>query len=182
MRVRGMRPSALHLSLSLAVLVAVQPVPSGAQPPSEDRRILAQPLNLKLEQLKWARLLPELGERSPRIATLRVDPRTKATSAMIRLPANFHLPLHWHPTSESHLLVKGDLVIECNGVRASLERGDYNYVPAKIPHEVWAGKDGALYYISLDGPLDLHWVHGPPTRRDFIGEKRRSVEKPGEED
>ena len=45
-----------------------------------------QPLFIPLEQVKWDKILPELGEGSPEIAILRIEPATRATQLLIRTP------------------------------------------------------------------------------------------------
>ena len=71
---------------STAIAVAIQlmlstSVPSFAQ--SSD-----QVLFQKFSDIKWNKDHPELGDKSPEIAFLHVDPQTKATQLMIRLPSN----------------------------------------------------------------------------------------------
>ena len=161
------------LLLLLALLTAA--TPSFAQ-----EKVLAIPSVKKMEDLKWTLLFPELGAKSPRIATLRTDPRTKSTAVLLRFPGPFHIPLHWHSSSESQMIVKGHVTVDLNGVRSELERGDFNYVPAKMPHESWTGKEGALIYIHSDGPWDFDWVDRPPNPRDLVGKPPR-VEKKDED-
>ncbi|HEY2923401.1 MAG TPA: cupin domain-containing protein [Candidatus Eisenbacteria bacterium] len=150
----------------------VTPPASGQAPMSSDSEthIQAQPLSVKLEDAKWSRMFPELGARSPQISILRIDPRTQATQLMIRVPKNFHVPMHWHTANETHTVLKGDFIVECNGKRDVLERGDFNYVPSKMPHEAWTPKkEGALLFITVDRAWDVNWVNGTPKPSDMIG-------------
>ncbi|PYJ22752.1 MAG: hypothetical protein DME92_02880, partial [Verrucomicrobia bacterium] len=39
-----------------------------------------------LSEIKWDKILPDLDENSPEICILRVDPKTHATSLLIRTP------------------------------------------------------------------------------------------------
>ena len=137
-------------------------------PSYAQERILAIPLVKNYEKLTWSPLVPELGERSPRISTLRIDPRTKSTAVLIRFAGPVHIPLHWHSSSESQMIVKGHVTVDLNGVLSELDRGDFNYVPAKMPHESWIGKEGALVYIHSDGPWDFNWVAREPSTKDFL--------------
>jgi hypothetical protein len=50
------------------------------------------PLNVKFQDIKWQKALPGLGEGSPEIAILHVDPQARATQLMIRVPKEF--PCH----------------------------------------------------------------------------------------
>ena len=155
----------LHIALTLAVLVVS---PLFVPPAVSQERILAIPLVKKIDSIKWTLLIPELGERSPRIATLRTDPGTKATAVLIRFSGRFHIPMHWHSSSESQMIVRGHVTVDLNGVRSELDRGDFNYVPAKMPHESWIGKDGALIYIHSDGPWDFDWVAKTPGIAEYF--------------
>src|SRR5258707_12736041 len=54
------------------------------------------------QDLKWQRILPDLGESSPEICVLHVDPKTQATKLMIRAPKAIHIRKHWHSSNETH--------------------------------------------------------------------------------
>ena len=127
-----------------------------------------QHLNLKFQDLKWNRIVPELGERSPEITILRVDPVTQATQLMIRVPKNTHVPKHWHSANETHTIVSGAFVIECEGQRVELGPGSFNYVPMKVAHEAWTKvNEGTVLFITVDKAWDINWSGGPPKPEDF---------------
>jgi hypothetical protein len=48
------------------------------------------PLNVAIKDMKWQKLVPQLGDQSSEIAILRVDAKTQATQIMIRVPSNYH--------------------------------------------------------------------------------------------
>ena len=124
--------------------------------------------NLKFQDLKWNRIVPELGERSPEITILRVDPVTQATQLMIRVPKNTHVPKHWHSANETHTIVSGAFVIECEGQRVELGPGSFNYVPMKMAHEAWTKvNEGTVLFITVDKAWDINWSGGPPKPQDF---------------
>jgi mannose-6-phosphate isomerase-like protein (cupin superfamily) len=126
-------------------------------------------LNVAFKDVMWQKMVPELGDRSPEIAILRVESNTHATQLMIRVPKNTHVPRHWHSANETHTIVSGTFIIECEGQRAELGLGSFNYIPRKLPHEAWTKPDvGALLFITVDGPWDVNWVNGPPKPEDFI--------------
>src|SRR3990172_1454991 len=130
----------------------------------------AHAMNLHFKDLKWEKLQPELGKRSAEITTLRVDPNTKATHLMIRVPKDFHVPKHWHTANETHTVVKGTFIIECEGKRETLTQGSWNYVPSKMAHEAWTKpNEGALLYITVDSAWDINWVCEPT---DFLGGRK----------
>jgi len=125
-------------------------------------------LNMGLSEMKWARMVPELGNRSSEIAILRVDPGTQATQLMIRVPKNFHVPRHWHTANETHTVISGTFIVECEGRRTALEAGAFNFMPSKLPHEAWTTpEEGALLFITVDKAWDINWVGGPPKPADF---------------
>ncbi len=115
---------------------------------------------------EWQKIVPELGKDSPEIAILRVDPKTQATHLLIRNPRQIHVPLHWHSANETHTILAGTLVFECDGKRDVLGPGSFNYIPARMAHQAWF-PDSGLVLITVDGAWDINWVHGPPTAADL---------------
>jgi quercetin dioxygenase-like cupin family protein len=147
---------------STAIAVAIQlmlstSVPSFAQ--SSD-----QVLFQKFSDIKWNKDHPELGDKSPEIAFLHVDPQTKATQLMIRLPSNFHVPRHWHSANETHTVLSGTFILDHEGQRAELGPGSFNYIPKRMIHQAWTKpNEGAVLFITVDSAWDVNWVDGPPT-------------------
>ncbi len=126
-------------------------------------------LNVKFENVQWAKIVPELGERSSEITILHVDPKTQATQLIIRVPKNFHVPMHWHSANETHTIISGTFIMECDGKKDTLSAGSFNYTPATMQHQAWTtDKEGALLFITVDKAWDLNWVDGPPKPEDFI--------------
>jgi mannose-6-phosphate isomerase-like protein (cupin superfamily) len=130
--------------------------------------------NVAFQDLKWQKMVVELGDRSPEITILRVDPNTQATQLMIRVPKNTHVPKHWHSANETHTVLSGTFLIECEGTRAELGPNSFNYVPSRMAHEAWTKPaEGALLFITLDGAWDINWVGGPPKPEDFTPRTNR---------
>jgi quercetin dioxygenase-like cupin family protein len=156
----------LDLVAAAWVATAVVVVPVAAE--QSESGASKHHLNIPFSEFKWQKMVPELGEGSSEIAILRVDPETQATQLMIRVPKNFHVPEHWHTANETHTVISGTFVIECDGQRAELGPGSFNYVPAKMRHEAWTKPDeGALLFITVDAAWDINWVNGPPKPEDF---------------
>jgi quercetin dioxygenase-like cupin family protein len=132
-----------------------------AQPP---RHSAHEAIYLRSDDFKWQRIMPELGERSPEIVILHVDPTTSATKLMIRVPKNFHVPKHWHTANETHTVISGAFIMQhLEGQRHELGPGSFNYVASKTVHEAWTKPDeGTLIFITVDGAWDVNWVEGPP--------------------
>jgi mannose-6-phosphate isomerase-like protein (cupin superfamily) len=131
---------------------------------------MEHPLNITPDKMQWNPMVPELAEKSSMITILHTDPVTKATQLMIRVPANFHVPKHWHSANEVHVIMEGTFVMECDGKRETLTKGSFNYVPKTMQHEAWTTPDeGALLFITVDSAWDINWVNGEPKPQDFMG-------------
>jgi mannose-6-phosphate isomerase-like protein (cupin superfamily) len=120
-----------------------------------------------LSGLKWDKILPDLGADSPEISILHVDPKTHATSLLIRTPTAIHVRKHWHTANETHTLVRGTATFACDGKKFDLNPGGFNFMPAKMVHEAWLPAN-SLTFITVDGAWDLNWVEGPPTAADLM--------------
>jgi mannose-6-phosphate isomerase-like protein (cupin superfamily) len=123
-------------------------------------------MNARYDDLQWETMVPELGDASPQAAILRVDPKTRATHLLIRMPKQMHVPVHWHSANETHTVIKGTMVFEHDGQRHELGPGGFNYVPARTPHQAWSSDD-ALVFITVDAGWDVNWVNGPPTKSNL---------------
>src|SRR5260370_10943145 len=73
-----------------------------------------------LSDLKWDKILPDLGEDSPEICILHVDSKTHATSLLIRTPRAIHVRKHWHTANESHTMINSTAMLACDGKRADI--------------------------------------------------------------
>ena len=146
----------------LLTMIAVSPAAAQTSaPPSDDDS--AHATYQKFQDLKWEKLVPELGAGSPEITILRVDPKSGATQLMIRSPKNYHLPRHWHTANETHIVISGTFIMEHDGgKREELGPASFNYMPSKMVHQGWTKPDeGNLLFITVDGPWDLNLVDGP---------------------
>ena len=126
-----------------------------------------QPLFQDLSQDQWKKMLPDLGDASPEIAILHVDPKTEATQLLIRTPKALHVRQHWHSANETHTMISGKATFACEGNRVELGPGGFNYMPARMVHEAWT-TPGSVVFITVDGPWDVKRVEGPPTSADVI--------------
>jgi quercetin dioxygenase-like cupin family protein len=124
------------------------------------------PIFMGYADLKWEKILPNLGADSPEISILYVDGTTHATQLMIRTPTAIHVGKHWHTANETHTLITGTAVLLCEGKRMEMVPGSFNRMPAKMVHEAWLPA-GSLTFITVDGAWDVNWVEGPPTVADL---------------
>jgi mannose-6-phosphate isomerase-like protein (cupin superfamily) len=125
------------------------------------------PLFAKLTDAKWDRIVPDLGADSPEICILHVEPATKATELLIRSSKAIHVRKHWHTANETHTMIQGTATFACEGHKAELGPGGFNYMPAKMVHEAWLSA-GSLIFITVDAAWDTNWVEGAPTAADLL--------------
>jgi quercetin dioxygenase-like cupin family protein len=151
------------LILGGITLAAPTPIAAQGARPTSNRPAKAVPLFVKANALKWERIFPKLGARSPEISILRVDPSTHATQLMLRVPRDFHVNRHWHTANETHTIVSGTFVFDSAGKRIELGPGSFNFMPAKMVHEAWTKpNEGTVLFITVDGAWDVNFVDGPP--------------------
>ncbi len=153
--------SSLLVAFSPAILGAAE-TPTAAHPSGE----ATQAIFTDYRDFKWSKILPDLGNDSPEICILHVDPKTQATKLMIRTPKAIHVRKHWHSANETHTIVTGIAKFACDGKQSELGPGSFNYMPAKMVHEAWLPA-GSLTFITVDGAWDVNWVEGPPTAADL---------------
>jgi quercetin dioxygenase-like cupin family protein len=172
-----MRFSAIILSVLTIAIAFGAPSALAAQgigaSPTRGAAKAAAPEFVKYHAVKWQRIFPKLGARSPEISILRVDPATHATQLLLRVPRDFHVSKHWHTANETHTIVSGTFVMDSAGKRIELGPGSYNYMPAKMVHEAWTKpNEGTVLFITVDGAWDVNFVEGPPTG-DFASKQKR---------
>jgi quercetin dioxygenase-like cupin family protein len=156
--------------VAIAGIVGVVPygfVAQAQEPAPEAKAALSEPIFKLYKDLKWKKLIPGLGEKSPEICILHVDAKTKATKMLVRCPVASGSRKHWHTANETHTVIQGQVIYECDGKRVQLGPGSFNFIPAKMVHEAWSSA-GSLVFITLDGPWDIHHTDGEPTVKDVI--------------
>jgi mannose-6-phosphate isomerase-like protein (cupin superfamily) len=133
----------------------------------------ATPEFVKYRAVRWQKIFPKLGVRSPEISILHVDPSTHATQLLLRVPRDFHVSKHWHTANETHTIVSGTFVMDSAGKRVELGPGSFNYMPAKMVHEAWTKpNEGTVLFITVDGAWDVNFTEGPPTG-EFASKQKR---------
>src|SRR5207248_8332754 len=152
----------LYVGLLAAMAGALNARETEKTQPHNSSGTMPQAMFAKYQDLKWEKILPDLGESSPEISILHVDAKTQATKLMIRTPKAIHIRKHWHSANETHTIIQGTAVFSCDG----LVPGSFNYMPAKMIHEAWLPA-GSLTFITVDGAWDLNWVEGAPTAADL---------------
>jgi hypothetical protein len=158
----------LPLGVAAAMLCAAVNL-GGAEMPVHrgDSADAPQALFKNYQDFQWTRILPGLGDNSPEICILSVDPKTQATRLMIRASKGIHVRKHWHSANETHTVIAGIQVFACDGKRTEQGPGSFNFLPARMVHEAWLPA-GSIVFITVDGAWDVNWVEGPPTAADLV--------------
>jgi mannose-6-phosphate isomerase-like protein (cupin superfamily) len=177
----GMEKSFMKTILYVAIIgTASFPVCGHAEKPQGPaqgaKADMPEPIFKLYKDLKWEKLIPDL-EGSPEICTLHVDPKTKASKLLIRCPKAMGARKHWHTANETHTVILGQVIYECDGKRVQLGQGSFNYIPSKMVHEAWSSA-GSLVFITVDGPWDLHHTDGAPTAADVIKDPKAFFAEP----
>ena len=118
-----------------------------------------QPMFMDAKTLKWEKVNTAAGDRSPQYAMLYTNPTTKASQLLIWVPADTHVPKHWHSAAETVVVIRGNLVLghEGGGDRTEIKVGSFAMMPAKMVHEGWTKDQEALLLITTDGAWDINW-------------------------
>ena len=154
------------LTLTLLIFATRAPAPEAGQSPHDSAPSMPQPIFTAYQDFKWGKILPDLGDSSPEICILHVDPKTQATKLMIRTPKAIHVRKHWHSANETHTIFQGTAVFACDGKKSELGPGSFNYMPAKMVHEAWLPAH-SLTFITVDSAWDVNCVEGAPTAADL---------------
>jgi quercetin dioxygenase-like cupin family protein len=120
------------------------------------------------ENLKWEKMLPDLGKDSPVYAVLRVDPKTNEMTIVIEFPTAIHIPKHTHEKSETHLILRGSHRFENSdsGERYDIKENGYFYMAGNIVHEAWV-PSGSKAVIILEDGWKVNWLDRAPTAKDL---------------
>jgi hypothetical protein len=84
----------MDLLRSAIIIAALSLSVTSAAAESNNGTPFDKPLFQTLSQAQWKRMLPDLGDASPEIAILHVDPNTHATQLLIRTPQGLHVRQH----------------------------------------------------------------------------------------
>ncbi|TCK18560.1 cupin domain [Thiogranum longum] len=90
------------------------------------------------------------------IAVLQGDPAQNNVDIYFKVPGDFSIPYHTHTSQERMVLVSGELEVTYdNHETAVINKGDFAYGPAKLPHKAYCRKgDDCILYIGFVAPLD----------------------------
>jgi len=152
------------LLISLAALIVAAPAQMKAKP----AKAKAAPA-----ELKWMDGPPGLPAGA-QFAVVSGDPARKGMFTIrARLPANYAVPAHWHPTDEKVSVVSGKLAYgmsdRVNRTNAQgLGAGENVVMKAKMHHWVLSA-DGAEIEVSAMGPFAITYVNPAEDPRGAAG-------------
>ena len=76
---------------------------------------------------------------------------------VVELEPNAHVPEHAHENEQLGMVLSGDVEFRVADERMRLGPGGTWSIPANVPHEVWAGADGAIVIdVFAPGRDDWH--------------------------
>jgi len=111
---------------------------------------------------KWGDA-PASLPRGAQAAVLSGDPgKPGAFVLRLKVPANYRVAQHWHPSDEHVTVIEGDFTLAmgagANAHSADFVPGDYVLLPAKMLHEA-STRNGAIVQIQSTGPFEINYVN-----------------------
>jgi len=147
----------LALALPLLLLAGAPAAAKHKATPAKAKAAVAQ------AELKWVDGAPGLPG-GVQMAVVKGDPGKKGMFTIrLKMPANYAVRPHWHPTDEHVTLVSGKLIygmsdeLDRSGGQA-LAQGAGVTMKAKQHHWVFTG-DGAEVEVSAIGPFAITYVN-----------------------
>ncbi len=143
---------------SLVVLSSVLAASAFAQSPAH----VISPVN----EAKWGPAPPMLPPGA-QLAVLSGNPMgTGAYAVRIKMPANYAIPAHSHPTDENVVVTAGSLTFGMGDKLSKTAKGNktlhvggYALMPTGMNHYAFAGKTGADIVLFGQGPVEFKYVN-----------------------
>lgn len=114
------------------------------------------------DEFKWSDV-PSLPPGA-KVAVLE-GPLDKKTpiAFRIKLPANYRIPAHWHPTTEHVTVLSGSLNLGTGdkfdqNKTSALPAGGFAIMPAKMHHFAWTKEETTLQ-VHATGPWIVNYVN-----------------------
>jgi len=80
----------------------------------------------------------------------------RTSFGVVELDPGSHVPEHAHENEQLGMVLRGDVEFRVAEERMKLGPGGTWSIPANVPHEVWAGPDGAVV-IDVFAPRRDDW-------------------------
>jgi anti-sigma factor ChrR (cupin superfamily) len=120
-------------------------------------------LPLNTGDVKWGPA-PAVFPNGAQLAVLSGDPfKEELYVVRLKMPANYKIPAHWHPTSEYVTVVSGrfhigmgDKLDEQHGTE--LHAGGFGVAPARMNHYAWTTEE-TVVQVHGQGPFMINYVN-----------------------
>jgi quercetin dioxygenase-like cupin family protein len=149
------RPS--HKLILPAIVGAVLGAPGVLNADTPVAPVLDRPLAFSetAADLQWGDC-PAIFPPGCRISVLHGNPAEPGADVFLRVPSGYTIPAHSHTSAERMVLVSGQLDVTYAGhPTVSLQRGDYAYGPAALPHTARCnGAEACTLFIAFNGAVD----------------------------
>nr|HKB05972.1 cupin domain-containing protein [Gemmataceae bacterium] len=115
------------------------------------------------EDVKWVDAPPILPPGA-KIAVQRGNPAEKdLVTVRLKLPANYKVPAHSHPTDEHVLVLSGTLYMGLGDkldpeAGKPVKPGGFMVAPAKVNHFAYT-KEETVIVVYANGPIDFTYVN-----------------------
>jgi len=114
------------------------------------------------DQIKWGDAPPMLT-KGAKMAVLYGDPSKDGLFIVrLKMPANYKIMPHWHPTDENATVISGALAIgmgdKLDPKTKTLGAGGFVSLPAKMHHYAFSTKE-TIVEVSAMGPFALTYVN-----------------------
>lgn len=149
-----MLPAVPKLAATMLGLSLASGTTASAQAAADEKPLAIQATDASLQ---WGPC-PPLFPKGCELTVLRGDPAKPNADALLRVPANYQIPSHWHSSAERMVLISGEMRVEYAGHSAAvLKPGTYAYGPARAPHKASCGGRGpCVLFIAFVDPVDAH--------------------------
>ncbi len=118
----------------------------------------------RADKLAWAPA-PPIFPAGAQMVVLQGDPAASAiVTVRLKMPDNYTIPPHWHPTDEHVTVIKGQLIIGMGDTMSTdaelpaLQAGDFITAPANAHHYARA-RGEAIVQVHMMGPFQLTYVN-----------------------
>jgi quercetin dioxygenase-like cupin family protein len=121
------------------------------------------PMPVNADGLKWGPAPPAFP-RGAQLAVLSGDPSKDGLYVVrLKMPANYKIPAHNHPTSEYVTVVAGRFYIgmgdKLDDKKAiALRAGGFGEAPARMNHYAWTSEE-TVVQVHGQGPFELTYVN-----------------------
>jgi quercetin dioxygenase-like cupin family protein len=66
---------------------------------------------------------------------------------------------HYHNDDDYQIMLDGEMTIGMNGEFTTVKKGDFFFYPAKFPHDVQIGPNGAKYIVgTIRGDFESYYI------------------------